>query len=268
MAVGKNKRLTKGGKKGNKKKVGDPFLKKEWYDIKAPSYFGKRQVGKTLVSRTQGTKVASDGLKGRIVEANLADLNNDDDQGYRKMSLMVEDVQGRNCLTNFHGMSLTRDKLCSLVKKWQSTVESQCDVRTNDGYTVRMFCIGFTARQADQVKTTSYGNSAQLKKIRAVMRNVMQTEAQGSSLRDLVKKFIPESISKEIQKKCMSIFPMKDVYIRKCKVLKKPKFDITKLMELHDKSADGDVGAAMDRPEDSAAQNTLTADVKAAETEE
>ena len=90
-------------KTGNKKKVGDVFLKKEWYDIKAPSYFGKRQAGKTLVTRTQGTKIASEGLKNRIVEMNLADLNNDDDQGYRKMSLMIEDVQGRNCLTNFHG---------------------------------------------------------------------------------------------------------------------------------------------------------------------
>ena len=53
----------------------DPFLKKEWYDIKAPSMFTVRQVGKTLVTRTAGTKIASDGLKGRIFECSLADLN-------------------------------------------------------------------------------------------------------------------------------------------------------------------------------------------------
>lgn len=35
----------------------DPFSKKDWYEIKAPSAFSVRNVGKTLVTRTQGTKV-------------------------------------------------------------------------------------------------------------------------------------------------------------------------------------------------------------------
>ena len=33
----------------------DPYTRKEWYDVKAPSYFDVRNVGKTLVNRTAGT---------------------------------------------------------------------------------------------------------------------------------------------------------------------------------------------------------------------
>ncbi|KAJ4867418.1 40S ribosomal protein S3a-1 [Raphanus sativus] len=100
MAVGKNKRISK-GRKGGKKKIVDPFSKKDWYDIKAPSLFTQRNVGKTLVSRTQGTKIASEGLKHRVFEVSLADLNKDEDQAYRKIRLRAEDVQGRNILTQF-----------------------------------------------------------------------------------------------------------------------------------------------------------------------
>ena len=33
----------------------DPYSRKEWYDVKAPSYFSVRNVGKVIVNRTQGT---------------------------------------------------------------------------------------------------------------------------------------------------------------------------------------------------------------------
>lgn len=32
----------------------DPYTKKDWYDVKAPAMFTQRNIGKTLVTRTQG----------------------------------------------------------------------------------------------------------------------------------------------------------------------------------------------------------------------
>lgn len=55
--------------------------------------FNIRNVGKTLVTRTQGTKIASDGLKGRAFEVSPADLQNDE-AAFRKLKLVTEDVQG------------------------------------------------------------------------------------------------------------------------------------------------------------------------------
>uniref|UniRef100_A0A7S3K3W2 Small ribosomal subunit protein eS1 n=1 Tax=Aureoumbra lagunensis TaxID=44058 RepID=A0A7S3K3W2_9STRA len=232
MAVGKNKRLTK-SKKGGKKKATDPFLKKEWYEVKAPNMFSVRKAGKTLVTRTQGQKVASDGLKGRVFEFSLADLNKDEDQSYRKIKLVVEEVQGYSCLTNFHGMDMTRDKLSSLIKKWQSLIEGNVDIKTTDGYTVRLFCIAFTTKMPDQISKFCYANSAQIRAIRKKMVEIMRDEASKCDLKDLVLKLIPEFMGTEIEKACAGIFPLQNVFIRKVKVLKKPKFDITKLMELH-----------------------------------
>jgi small subunit ribosomal protein S3Ae len=234
MAYGKNKRISKKGK-GGKKKVTDPLSKKEWYDLKAPNPFDKRLFGKTLATRTTGTKLAADRLRGRVVEVYLTDLNDKSDQlAWRKMKLSIEDVQGRNCLTNFHGMDITRDKLCQFIRKWQNIIEAHQEVKTLDGYVLRLFCFATTARVPEkQLKKTSYAQMSQIKQIRKKMMEVMTKEASTSTLTDLVRKFVTEYIGDQIKKAAQFIYPLNNVVIRKVKTLKKPKFDVTKLNELY-----------------------------------
>ena len=82
-------------------------------------------------------------------------------------------------------------------------------------------------------------------------------------LRELVKKWIPEAIGKEIDKQCQGMFRLKDGVIRKVKIPREPKFEIIQLMELHQDSGDGDAGSAFGHPEDEAAKNTPTAEIEA-----
>jgi len=261
MAYGKNKGLAKGGKKGQKKKQMDPFLKKVWYNIKAPNYFktaaSAQKIGRTCVTKTQGTKIETDGLKGRICEFNVADLHQDPESGFKKIKLEVQEIHGKNCLTDFHGMSLTRDKMCQMIKKKHSLIEAVVDCKTTDGYVVRVFVIAFTKDVKDQqVSMFTYAQTAQIKKIRKKVVNVVQQEVTQHPLSTFVKHLLVEKLEKDIVNACERIYPLEPVHIQKVKIVKKPKMDITKLMEVHDKNAD-DEGIAVDEPEE--ATNLLTA---------
>jgi len=232
MAVGKNKKL--GKKKRLGKKAADPFAKKEWYDLKAPSVFPIRDIGKTVVTKTAGQRNSRDSLMGRVMESSLGDLkDNAEDDAYRKFSFKIEDIQGPQCLTQFHGMSLTTDKLRSLVRKWHSLIEAYVDVKTTDGYTVRLFAIGFTRRRPNQKRQTSYAQSAQVKKIRAKMIELMVKEGSSGDLNALITKLMTEIIGREIEKATNGIYPLQNVHVRKAKVVRSPKFDIGRLLENH-----------------------------------
>ncbi|KAJ2978977.1 hypothetical protein NUW58_g7324 [Xylaria curta] len=234
MAVGKNKRLSK-GKKGLKKKAQDPFARKDWYSIKAPAPFNVRDVGKTLVNRTSGLKNANDALKGRIVEVSLADLQKDEDHSFRKVKLRVDEIQGKNCLTNFYGLDFTSDKLRSLAPQ------------TTDDYLLRLFAIAFTKRRPNQVRKTTYAASSQIRAIRKKMVEIIQREAATCTLQQLTSKLIPEVIGREIEKSTQGIYPLQNVHIRKVKLLKAPKFDLGALMALHGESTTNEDGQKVER---------------------
>lgn len=241
MTAGKNPKNFK--KKGMKKKISHPFIKKEWYNVQVPtSAFDISNPTLTPCNKTAGQKIAADSLRGRVFEISLGDLNqNAHEQAWRKVKVQCEEVKAYDCYTNFHGMDITRDKLCTLVKKWHSLIEAFAQAKTSDGYHVRMFCIAFTRRNKRQVKATCYAKNSQQKLIRQKMMEIMVSECQKSSLKDLFKNLLSDTVTKEITKNCSKIFPLENVLIKKVKVLKKPKFDLTKLMELYQNNADKQV---------------------------
>lgn len=170
-----------------------------------------RSVGKTLVNRTTGLKNANDSLKGRIFEISLSDLQKDEDHAHRKVKLRVDEVQGTNCLTNFHGLDFTSDKLRSLVRKWQTLIEANVTVKTTDDHLLRLFAIAFTKRRPNQIKKTTYAASSQIRAIRKKMVEIIQREASSCTLSQLTTKLIPEVMGREIEKATQGIYPLQNV---------------------------------------------------------
>lgn len=249
MAIGKNPRKAKGGKKRQKY---DAFAKKEWYKIKAPRTFTNRDMGWTPVNKTAGTKISADSLKGRVFEFYLADLkrqgNSAEDyytqdvqdserMSSRKMKLKCEEIMNIDCLTNFYGMSMTTDKLRQCISKWTTLVEGHADVRTTDGYLLRVFCIARTTQDKHQVKKTSYAKASQVREIRRKMKSVITDEVSLVTLEGVVTKLIANNISDAIARTCKNTFPIEQVHIRKVKMLKAPPADYTLIRKLHEAGA-------------------------------
>jgi small subunit ribosomal protein S3Ae len=128
-------------------------------------------------------------------------------------------------------MNMTTDKIQSIVKKWQTTIEANVDVKTTDGYILRIFVIGTSKKKPNQVKRTTYAQSAHIHQIRKGMVDIIKTEVTSCDLKDLIQKLISEVIGKQIEKTCSRLHPLQNCMIRKVKMLKAPKSDQAKLME-------------------------------------
>jgi len=227
-------------KGSKKKKLVDPFLKKDWYVIKVPTWIPRREdhfrVGFTPATKGKQRKA----MENRTFTINLGDLqdnsqsNNFDDLNWKKYRFIAEEVFGDKVLTQWYGMEITRDKRCSLIRKWHSMLECFCDAKTSDGYVLRVKAIAFTQKQKTQIKKNCYVKRNQRYQIRAKMRDMIRSAVQGSDLKTFVKKLSKSSLGQDIRKSCQQYFPLKVALIEKVKVIRRPKKDVAKVMELHE----------------------------------
>merc|ERR1712087_741438 len=104
---------------------------------------------------------------------------------------------------------------------------------TTDGYKLRLFCVGFTKRRQNQINKTTYAQTTQVRAIRKKMMDIMRREVTNTDIRGVVTKLLPDSMASDITKTAASTYPLHEVHVKKVKVLKKPRFDVSKLLEMH-----------------------------------
>ena len=166
------------------------------------------------------------------MQADLAP--NQDSFHWRKIKLIVDQTEGRQAITSFYGVDTTKDEICSLIKKRKTLIEAVCDVKSADGYVLRVFVIAFTKESPNQKSKTNYALSSQQKIIRKRISDIITKEVTKSNVTDILKMFTSEVIEKKITKDATPIYPVKNVKVRKIKVIQRPNVDYHKLNEMHD----------------------------------
>ncbi|KAK7812770.1 hypothetical protein U0070_013832, partial [Myodes glareolus] len=107
-----------------------------------------------------------------------------------------------------------------------------------------------TYRSSDDIEVTfsldaERGSKAFWKEIRGgaketgtKMMKIMTQEVQLNYVTEVVTSLIPDNIGKDIARACQSFYLLYNIFVSEVKMLKRPIFEMEKLMELHGEDKD------------------------------
>ena len=173
--------------------------------------------------------------------------------------MQVEEVKSGNCYTSFYGIDMVREKLYFFLRKKMSLIDIFADVKTLDGYILRVFVTCFTGKKLGQVKTNTYAKTSQVRAIRSTFVKFLTKAAQTSNISQYTANILNNTIADSLNTKGNKIFPLGQVLVRKVKVLKKSKIDVNKLVNEANTKREEVAGKKNNDAtvENSEAQNTL-----------
>lgn len=116
-----------------------------------------------------------------------------------------------------------------MIKKRKTLIEAIQDCKSADGYVLRVFAIAFTKESPNQKSKTNYAQSSQQKSIRKKINEIIAKEIAKSNATQILNLFTSEIVEKKITKEVSHIYPLKNVKVRKIKVIQRPKIDSSKL---------------------------------------
>lgn len=180
----------------------DGWKSKEWYNIEAPAYLNRAVVGSTMA----GDPAL---LIGRNVETTVGELTNDMTKNNTKVILRISNVVGEVATTDLMGHELTTDYIRSIVKRQTSRIDANIEVRTKDGFVIRVKPTCFTIKRA---------RSSQMQAIREMMVDIVKKRASETDFETFMQEAILGRLSAAIYRQAKFIYPLRRVEIRKTQV--------------------------------------------------
>ena len=162
--------------------------------------FGDVKAGDTVTddpSKLLGRRVEMtvDELTGRLIKnSNL------------KLLLEIDEVNHNTASTRFIGHKIDSDYLRSLARKRSSKIDSNIEVVTKDGETIRVKSSCFTLKKASE---------AQIRQIRKIMEDVIRGRAGSLEFNKYLQEIILGKLSSDIYKVAKKIYPVRRVEIAK-----------------------------------------------------
>jgi small subunit ribosomal protein S3Ae len=185
------------------RKVKDKWKAKEWYKLYAPRMFNAVELGETPSSDPTA-------LMGRNTEVTVHELTGDFSKMHIKIRFNVTDVRGLEAHTTFAGHDLTSDYVRRLTRRKRTKTDHVVDVRTKDGFVVRVKPMSITEQRIQAAQETA---------IRNILTNTLMEQAAKMTVAELVKSIITGELSKELSTAVKVIIPIKRIEVRRSEVL-------------------------------------------------
>jgi len=192
----------KASTKAASRKVKDRWKAKEWYKIYAPRMFNQAQLGET-------PSADATNLIGRTTEATVHDINGDFSM-HVKLKFKVQDVSGFDAHTVFIGQDLASDYIRRLTRRKRTKTDHVVDVRTKDGYHLRVKPMSITEKRIQASQETA---------LRTMMNEEMRKMGEEKTISEMVKAIIDGEMVRRLGNVCKVIVPVKRIEIRKTEVL-------------------------------------------------
>ena len=175
---------------------------KEWYTIMSPKIFGRKAIGKTMVSDP-------DLLVGRKINVSAVEVTNNFSKYYMKFNFKVASVDGDKVSTNFGGSECMRDYVSRMVVRHVRRIDTVQDLKTKDGVKVRVKGLAVVSRRA---------KSNTLKQIRRRINELVAEAVQVSKMEDIVAGVLNDKLKGHVLREIRTIYPVRNFEIRKTEI--------------------------------------------------